>query len=148
MVRFRETTEDLIRQKRLFEVFSNSLNVNYKQFSSYSKKYRIDGFCYNSNTKDIINWVECKWYTTKAHCYLNIPKFKELIDLSEITSLPSYFLFREYERWGYILLHDGKKIRCNYKVKLAGGTPKGRVVNEDDIEPLILLDTNNIVWGN
>ena len=148
MVRFRETTEDLIRQKRLFEVFSKRLNVNYKQFSSYSKKYRIDGFCYHSNTKDIASWVECKWYSSKAHYYLNIPKFKELIQLSDITLLPSYFLFREYERWGYILLHDGKKMRCNYKVKLAGGTPKGRVVNEDDIEPLIVLDTKNVVWGN
>ena len=39
-------------------------------------------------------------------------------------------------------------MRCNYKVKLAGGTPKGRVVNEDDIEPLIVLDTTNVVWGN
>lgn len=146
MIRFRETQEDLLRQKRLFEVFSKRLNVKYKQFSSHSKKYRIDGFCYKNNS--IYSWVECKWYSKKAHCYLNIPKFKELIQLSDITLLPSYFLFREYDKWGYILLHDGKNIVCNYTVKLAGGTPEGRAPNEDDIEPLIVLDKKNIVWGN
>ena len=62
--------------------------------------------------------------------------------------LPSYLVFREYDRWGYILLHDGNNIVCNYTTKLIGGTPKGRIANDDDIEPLIVLNKNNIEWGN
>jgi len=148
MIHKRETKTDLIKQKRLFEVFSKHLSSSYNQFSSSSKKYRIDGYCYNPVDTNIICWVECKWYNKKAHCFLNVPKFKELITLSETTLLPSYLLFREYKRWGYIPLHNGRNIVCDYKVKLAGGTPEGRVPNDDDIEPLISLSRDNIVWGN
>ena len=147
MIRIRETEEDLRKQKRLFEVFSKQKKLYYSQFSSFSKKYRIDGFCYDQN-KNIKCWVECKWYNNNAHCYLNVPKFKELIDLSETTLLPSYFLFREYDRWGYIMIHDGFNIVCKYNTKLTGGTPNGREANPDDIEPIIVLNKENIIWGN
>ena len=120
----------------------------FSQFSSYSKKYRIDGFLYDKETNDITAWVECKWYNKIAHCFLNVPKFKELIYLSETTKIPSYLLFREFDKWGYICLHDGYKIKCSYKIKLTGGTPKGRIVNYDDFEPLVILDKKNITWGN
>ena len=90
----------------------------------------------------------CKLYNNNAHCYLNVPKFKELIDLSETTLLPSYFLFREYDRWGYIMIHDGFNIVCKYNTKLTGGTPNGREANPDDIEPIIVLNKENIIWGN
>jgi len=148
MIQKRETNQDLVKQKRLFEVFSKRMNFHYSQFSSFSKKYRIDGYCYNPENKNITCWLECKWYSKKAHCFLNIPKFNELIQLSKVTLLPSYLLFREYEKWGYILLHDGKNIVCNYDIKLIGGTPKNRVVNDDDIEPLIILSRLDIEWGN
>ena len=148
MIKIRETKEDLIKQTRLFEVFSRHLNLSFNQFSSFSKKYRIDGYCYDIKSKDIVCWVECKWYNNKAHCFLNVPKFNELISLSEVTSLPSYLLFREHNRWGYVLLHDGDKVVCDYKTKLMGGTPKGRVANSDDIEPLIAINKSNIVWGS
>jgi len=148
MIQKRETKIDLKKQTRLLEVFSNHLNVEFNQFSSFSKKYRIDGYFYDKKTKNITAWVECKWYNNKAHCFLNVPKFEELISLSRVTNLPSYLLFREYEKWGYILLHDGKKVVCSYNTKLLGGTPKGRVPNDDDIEPLITLSRDNIIWGN
>ena len=146
MARKRETKQDLIKQKRLFEVFSKHMGLKFNQFSSFSGKYRIDGYCYYG--ENISCWVECKWYNNKAHCFLNIPKFKELILFSKLTLLPSYLLFREYRKWGYILLHDGKSIVCDYKIKLMGGTPEGRKPNDDDIEPLIILNRANIVWGN
>ena len=68
--------------------------------------------------------------------------------LLEVFSNLCEVLFREHDKWGYILIHDGKQIVCNYSVKLLGGTPNGRVPNEDDIEPLIALNKKNIVWGN
>tara|TARA_R110002074_G_scaffold299362_4_gene470878 strand:+ start:221 stop:667 length:447 start_codon:yes stop_codon:yes gene_type:complete len=148
MIQKRETKDDLIKQTRLLEVFSKQLNLQFNQFSSFSKKYRIDGYCYDIHSKNISCWVECKWYSNKAHCFINVPKFNELISLSKSTSLPSYLLFREYNRWGYILLHDGRNIVCNYEIKLMGGTPNGRIANDDDIEPLIILSRENIVWGN
>ena len=148
MIQKRETKEDLKKQRRLLEVFSNLCEVDFNQFPSFSKKYRIDGYLYDKRTKDIISGVECKWYNGKAHCFLNVPKFQELVSLSSISGLPSYLLFREYDKWGYILIHDGKQIVCNYSVKLLGGTPNGRVPNEDDIEPLIALNKKDIVWGN
>ena len=148
MIQKRETKQDLKKQQRLFEVFSKRMNLSYNQFSSFSKKYRIDGYCYDDKDKKIACWIECKWYNKKAHCFLNVPKFKELVKLSETTLLPSYLLFREHEKWGYILLHSGKNITCKYTVKLMGGTPKGRTPNDDDIEPLIILNKEDIVWGN
>ena len=148
MIHKRETIRDLVKQKRLFEVFSKYMNLGYIQFPSFSKKYRIDGCCYDSKTKAIACWIECKWYSKEAHCFLNVPKFNEIIGLSQTTSLPSYLLFREFGKWGYILLHDGEKIACSYTVKLTGGTPKGRIANDDDTEPLIVLDKANIRWGN
>ena len=74
MITKRETKEDTDKQKRLFEVFSKKFNLKFNQFSSFSKKYRIDGYCYDENNK-IKCWIECKWYTNKAHCFLNVPKF-------------------------------------------------------------------------
>ena len=148
MVQKRETEEDLKKQKRLLDVFSKKLNTNYNQFSSFSKKYRIDAYLYDEQHKNIRAWVECKWYNNKAHCFLNVPKFKELISLSEMTNLPSYLLFREHNRWGYILLHDGLSVSCTYETKLLGGTPKGRVSNDDDVEPLVAINKRHIIWGN
>ena len=148
MIQKRETKEDLNKQRRLLEVFSKLCGFDFNQFSSFSKKYRIDGYLYDKRTKDIVSWVECKWYSGKAHCFLNVPKFKELVSLSQLTELPSYLLFRENKKWGYILIHDGKQIACNYSVKLLGGTPEGRVPNEDDIEPLVVLNKKNIMWEN
>jgi hypothetical protein len=147
MVTRRETKEDTDKQKRLFEVFSKKFNLKFNQFSSFSKKYRIDGYCYDDENK-INCWIECKWYTNKAHCFLNVPKFNELISLSELSKLPSYLLFREYDKWGFILLHNGKEIVCSYEIKRAGGTPKNRIENDDDIEPLIILNKKDVVWGN
>ena len=144
----RETPEDLLKQKRLLQVFSEKMDLEFNQFPSFSKKYRIDGYCYDKKTYNVVCWIECKWYNNKAHCFLNVPKFNELIRLSELTKKPSYLLFREYDKWGYILLHDGFNITCSYSTKLSGGTPVGRVKNEDDLEPLIVLDKNNINWGN
>jgi len=149
MIHKRETADDLVKQERLFQVFSNHMNCDYSQFHSSSKKYRIDGYCYDSITKNIVCWVECKWYSRNAHCFLNVPKFNELIELSTNTELPSYFLFREFDKWGYILIHDGKNLVCDYTgIKKLGGTPPGRVVNYDDIEPVIVLNRNGIKWGN
>ncbi len=146
MIKKRETKQDLVKQTRLFEVFSKHIKSSFNQFSSFSSKYRIDGYCYND--KEIVCWVECKWYNNNAHCLLNVPKFNELIQLSETTMLPSYLVFREHNKWGFILLHDGNNIICSYTTKLMGGTPKGRTPNIDDVEPLICLDKSNIEWGN
>ncbi len=148
MIQKRETDEDLIKQERLFKVFSKQMNFGYNQFSSFSKKYRIDGYCYDVVNRNITCWIECKWYNDKAHLFLNVPKFNELLLLSQTTSLPSYLLFREHNKWGYIMLHNGENIACDYATKLMGGTPKGAVSNDDDIEPLIVLSSNCVVWGN
>ena len=95
----------------------------------------------------VVGWVEAKWYTGKAHLYLNVPKFDELVRLAEISKAPSFLVFREGDRWGYVRVHDGEKIVCEYIVKLAGGTPKGRVKNDDDIEPLVVISRKSITWG-
>jgi hypothetical protein len=146
MIKKRETAGDLIKQERLFKVFSEHIGSGFGQFPSF-QKYRIDGFCYNIESKDIVCWVETKWYKGRAHLFLNVPKFNELISLSESTALPSYLLFREYDKWGYVCIHDGKRTVCDYKTKLAGGTPKDKPVNSDDIEPLIILNRSGIIWG-
>ena len=143
----RETTEDRVKQTRLLDVFSSELDCAYGEFKSTSNKYRIDGYLCDSE-KNIKAWVECKWYTNKAHLFINPPKFLELINLSEKTKLPSYFLFREGDFWGYILIHDGNEITCNYTVRLCGGTPQGREINDDDVEPLVTLAYDDIIWGN
>ena len=139
---WRETEEDKRKQRRLFEVFAKHKGMNFKEFSPKSGKYRIDGFLYNHNNT-ITAWVECKWYNGKAHLYLNVAKYNELISLSNISDAPSYLLFREGNRWGFVKIGD-----CGGKIKLAGGTPKGRKPNKDDVEPLVCLDREDIIWGN
>jgi hypothetical protein len=147
MATLRETEADKKRQTRLFEVFSSHKELNFGQFSSSNKKYRIDGYLYDES-KNIRAWVECKWYNNRAHCFLNVPKYKELISLSSTTTQPSFLLFREHNKWGYICLHTGLEKGATYDIRLTGGTPKGRVINEDDIEPLVVLHKKFITWGN
>ena len=142
----RETPEDRRKQTRLFEVASKRNGLKFKQFKSSSNKFRIDGFFYDDDL-NIKLWAECKWYSGKAHLYLNMAKFNELVYLSEYSKCQSILLFREYDNWGFVVIHDGNKIKCDYEVKLLGGTPKGRVINDDDIEPLIKINRNNIIWG-
>jgi hypothetical protein len=77
---------------------------------------------------------------------LNVPKYAELINLSEMTGLPSYFVFREQGKWGYIVLHTGSNKAATFSVIQTGGTPKGRTPNPDDIEPLIKFDKSCIQW--
>jgi len=142
----RETSLDRQKQTRLFEVFSEKMNMSFNQFSSKSFKYRIDGYLYKD--KIIKGWVECKWYSNKALLFINVPKYQELVNLSEMTGVPSYLLFREGDKWGVIIIHDGKNRVAKYEVKLLGGTPVNRVKNPDDIEPLMVLDRKQIRWGN
>ena len=55
---------------------------------------------------------------------------------------------REENRFGYIVIHDGVMHRAKFKVVQTGGTAKGRKPNPDDIEPLIMFDKSQIIWGN
>ena len=145
MIRKRENDQDKQNQKVLFDRFSRHLEMTYGQFSSFSKKYRIDGFVKDVED-NVTGWVECKWYKKKAYCWLNLPKYNELITLAEITGQPSYLVFRIPGKLGYIKLHDGETKTCSYTVKVTGGTQWGRFKNEDDIEPLICLGQKQIVW--
>jgi len=144
----RENNDDLRKQERLFEVFSEKLGLDYIQFPSTGKKYRIDGCLYSLDDGSVRAWVECKWYSGNAHCFLNPPKYNELIILGGLYKIPSYLVFREFDRWGYICLHDGDRVFCDYKLRVSGGTPQGRIPNNDDIEPLVCLNKDKIIWGN
>jgi|TARA_R110000803_G_scaffold195240_1_gene258430 hypothetical protein len=147
----RETEDDLKHEGTLAKAMASLL------FCTASKahaKYRIDGWFHQGN--ELKGFFECKWYTDnkKAFAMLNIPKFKELIDLSEITKKSSFLLVREKlkkdvgGRWGYIELHNGKEVCCKYECKIAGGTPPGRKPLPDDVEPLIVFDYKEINWVN
>ena len=146
----RETKEDLKHEGMLANTMAEIL---YAKASKAHAKYRIDGWFHQN--KNLIGWFECKWYSQghKAFAMLNVPKFKELVDLAELTGKPSYFLMREKQgpdvpgRMGYILIHDGKKIQCQYECKIAGGTPPGRKPLPDDVEPLIIFSYSEIVWA-
>ena len=59
----------------------------------------------------------------------------------------SFLVFHELGKWGFICLHNGKRLTCKYQVKLMGGTPKGKPANHDDIEPLIVLSRKDVVWN-
>lgn len=143
----RETEQDKLHQTKLLEAFAKFKKLSYNQFPSNSGKYRIDGYLYD-NDNNIKAWVECKWYSKEAYCYLNIPKYNELLQLSINTSQPSYLLFRVPGRWGWITIHTGHELGAEYKIQHKGGTQKGRATNVDDVEPLVVLDKKYIVWGH
>ena len=141
----RETKQDRSNQKRILDAFANKMSLDYMEFSDMSRKYKIDA-CFTKGG-NIVAWAECKWYTNKAHLYLNVPKFLELHHLSEHTGLPSYFLFRENDRIGCIVINNPKKqTRAKKQLIIGGGTQKGRVRNDDDIEPLFKLDKDDVNW--
>ena len=144
MTRFRENELDKRHQKRLFEVFAERNNVDFTQFPSNSGKYVIDGYTHAEG--NLHSWIEAKWYSKTAHLYLNVPKFVQLCTLSRCTKRPSNLLFREGDRWGYIIVHDGVQV-TDYETVISGGTPKGRPHNIDDVEPLIQFKRKDIIWG-
>jgi len=150
MIQMRETQRDRHKENKLLYAMASHLGCQYKQ-SPNINKYRIDGWFYNNGISgnEMMGWAECKWYGDgkKAYCALNVPKYGELINLSKLTLLPSYFIFREEGRFGYIIVHDGTMHRAKFKVMQAGGTAKGRTPNADDIEPLIMFDKSEIKWG-
>ena len=125
------------KQKRLFEVFSKHMGFEFHQFPKDNKEYRIDGCCHLS--KNVTCWIKTQWYEGDADFTISVPKFGEMFQLSRITGLESYFLFREHKRWGYILIHDGKRFACDHRTQLA---PHG-----DTMKPMIVLSKQNIIWG-
>jgi hypothetical protein len=143
----RETPQDKQRELKLIRAFAKLLNLNYQQNMTHTK-YRIDGWLYD-NKKNVKAWLECKWYGDgkKAYLAMNPPKFNELIQLSIITNIKSYFIVREQGRWGYIQLHSGKETTAKYQIIIAGGTPNGRKPNPDDIEPLVKFDYHQVQWN-
>lgn len=142
----RETKQDKRNELKLIKAFANLTSLNYQQNMTHTK-YRIDGWLYDNN-KSVKAWLECKWYgdNKKAYLAMNPPKFKELVLLSMITGVKSYFIIREHGRWGYIKIHSGNEITAKYSTVIAGGTPKGRKPNPDDIEPLIKFDYSQVRW--
>jgi hypothetical protein len=142
----RETKQDKQKELKLIKAFANLTSLNYQQNMTHTK-YRIDGWLYD-NDKTVKAWLECKWYgeNKKAYLAMNPPKFNELVMLSKTTGIKSYFIIREHGRWGYIQIHSGDKITAKYSVVIAGGTPKGRIANPDDIEPLIRFDYSQVRW--
>lgn len=140
----RETKQDRSNQERLFIALSEKVGCQFKQFQS-NGKYRIDGYLYNG--RKIIAWIECKWYNSKAFCGLNVPKYEELVSLSERHKIPSYLLIREGDKWGAILIHDGEQVRAETMLMHTGGTPPGRKANPDDIEPIVKFENTAIKWG-
>ena len=153
MINMRETPTDRVKEKKLLSAMASTLNCQYSQ-SPNLKKYRIDGWFHDgkdSTSKGkMLGWAECKWYGDgkTAFCALNVPKYMELVQLSLITMLPSYFIFREDGRFGYLVVHDGIMPRAKFDVMQDGGTAKGRTPNPDDIEPLIKFHKKHIVWNN
>lgn len=151
MIAMRENSSDRIKEQKLLGSMADFLKCNYMQ-SPNLKKYRIDGWFHkgeqSTSRGEMIGWAECKWYGDgkKAFCALNVPKYMELIHLSETTLLPSYFIFREQGKFGYIVIHDGVMHRAKFTVWQTGGTAKGRTPNSDDIEPLIMFDKQEIKW--
>jgi hypothetical protein len=149
MIHKRETEADRSKELKLLRVMADHLQCNYKQ-NPNTYKYAIDGWFYSKTDNPqkglMMGWAECKWYSAKAHCFLNVAKYSELMGLSRCSVLPSYFVVREPGRWGYLELHDGfnqlGEVICVHE----GGTPKGREPNEDDIEPLIKLNSDLIKW--
>lgn len=149
----RETVEDRAREARLLGAMAKHLCCSFTQCQNLTK-YRIDGWFYLPRSEgdlrgEILGWAECKWYGDgkSAFCALNVPKYDELIRLSSLTGKPSYFIFREQGRWGYIVVQDGD-LKTPFKLVQTGGTPKGREPNPDDIEPLIMFDKDYIYWGS
>lgn len=152
MIAMRETSSDRSHEQRLLVAMARRLKSQYKQ-SPNLKKYRLDGWFHDGKEPDsrgnMIGWAECKWYGDgkKAFCALNVPKYMEMVHLSQTTMLPSYFIFREEKRVGYIVVHDGIMHRAKFKVVQTGGTAKGRTPNPDDIEPLIMFEKQEIQWA-
>ena len=153
MIALRETSTDRSHEPRLLVAMARYLKCQYKQ-SPNLKKYRLDGWFHDGKEPDsrgnMIGWAECKWYGDgkKAFCALNVPKYMEILHLSQTTMLPSYFIFREDNRFGFIVVHDGVMHRAKFKVIQTGGTAQGRKPNPDDIEPLIMFEKSEIIWGN
>jgi hypothetical protein len=152
MTNLRETAQDRTREKKLLRIMSEHLGCSFWQNPNLVK-YRLDGWFYNESYNgsckgDMIGWAECKWYgdNKTAFCALNVPKYMELINISSLTKLPSYFIFREQGRWGYLILHNGVQTIAEFTVVQTGGTPKGRPPNPDDIEPLIKFDKSYVQW--
>ena len=145
MIVRRETQTDRTKEHKLLEAMAGHLECNFKQ-NPNTHKYSIDGWFYSKTENPakglMLGWAECKWYTGKAHCFLNVAKYSELMNLSLHSGLPSYFIVREPGRWGYINLTYELGTMCVHE----GGTPAGREPNEDDIEPLIKLDSDSIRW--
>lgn len=140
-----ESPESRKKELQLLRTLAGHLGFGYQQFPPSSGKYRIDG-CVLVD-RFVMGWVEAKWYPGKSgFCALNVPKFDELIRLSETSCKPSYFVYRIEGRCGFIKLHDGFNLTFEPVVQLAGGTPDHRAANDDDIEPLVMLPKEKTEW--
>lgn len=135
-----ETSTSRSQEATLLNALARHLGLQYKQFPKCSGKYRIDG-CLVDVGMRIGAWAEAKWYPTRnPYLAMNVPKYLELLALSERFSVPAYFVFRIPGEWGYCSVEDIKEI------KWAGGTPAHREANDDDFEPLVFFDKTKVKW--
>ena len=107
-------------------------------------KYKFDAWLVSGRA--LVGLVECKWLSGTGFYGLNIAKYHQMTQLSARLAVPSYYACRTPGRMGYIKFHNGTWEDIEPTFTMAGGTPKGKEQNWDDIEPMAMFNERDINW--
>ena len=145
----RETNEDKDNQTVILDTLSAHLKCQYTQVETLGK-YKIDGWLHSGKNTNVLGFVECKWYGKIGFYGLNLPKYIEGCLLAQYARVPFYYAIRVpggdgRNRFGFITLHDGLWSPSDpVSITHTGGTQKGRQPNWDDVEPMVMLNKDDI----
>jgi hypothetical protein len=146
----RETEKDRQAQKAIMEFFAEKWGCNVTETppinQSGGQKYRIDGWLTLKDDDKRFCFVECKGYTKAGFYGLNVPKYRDGVELAEAANVPFIYAFSEPGRYGYVVVVDSDKKKAPCISRVTGRTPRHRPKNFDDTEPMIMFSEECITF--
>lgn len=140
----RETQQDLSNEAEILDDFAKTFKCNWHKLGN-GGKYRIDAVLYRDG--EVAAWAEVKDYKKSLFLGLNVPKYLEGCNLAQETGKPFFLIFRHNTQIGFAKVHGGGAWSdCDAELKIAGGTQAGRKALPDDIEPMYMIDKNQVRW--
>lgn len=140
----RETQDDLNAEAEILDYIAKKSDCEWRKLGN-GGKYRIDAVMHSGG--DVRAWFEVKDYKRSLFLGLNVPKYIEGCNLATATAIPFIFGFRYEGKVGIIKIHGGGPFEdVSPQLRMAGGTPKGRKPNPDDVEPMYMFSEDDVRW--